>query len=90
MIALIRGPYWTGAFTPVGASAVVVTPHQHRREVSWCSVTRMVIGGRSNTWRRARATSGARVSPAPQPRQRTGSWRSTSSGSATCARVFPP
>ena len=30
---MIRAPYWTGAFTPVGASAVVVTPHPHRRSV---------------------------------------------------------
>src|SRR5665648_1206962 len=61
--ALIRAPYWTGAFTPAGPSAVVVTPHRHRRETSSCSVTRMLIGGRSNTWRRATPTSGARPRP---------------------------
>ena len=49
MTALIRAPYWTGAFTPAGVPAVVTAPHRHSREVSWCSVTRMAIGGRSNT-----------------------------------------
>jgi hypothetical protein len=31
MIAAIRGPYCTGASTPSGAAAHVVTPQEHRR-----------------------------------------------------------
>ncbi len=34
MIAVIRGPYCTGAVTPSGASARVVVPQQQRRAMS--------------------------------------------------------
>jgi len=57
MTARIRGPYWTGAPAPVGASPVLTCPHAQRREMSWCSVTRILIGGRSNTCRRLAPTS---------------------------------
>jgi hypothetical protein len=49
MIAVIRGPYCTGAVTHSGAPPHVVAAQAQRREMSWCSVTRTVIGGRSNT-----------------------------------------
>ena len=49
MIAVIRGPYGTGAVTPSGASALVVVPHPQRRLISWWAVTRTVTG--SNTCR---------------------------------------
>lgn len=48
-IAVIRGPYCTGAVTAAGASPQVLTPQPQRRTTNWCSVTRTVIGGRSNT-----------------------------------------
>src|SRR3954453_17214733 len=67
MIAVIRGPYCTGAVTPSGATPHVVAPQQQRRAISWCSVTRTVIGGRSNTCRRSIPTSGASVRSAPHP-----------------------
>ncbi|HKS50091.1 MAG TPA: hypothetical protein VJT49_34295 [Amycolatopsis sp.] len=49
MIAVIRGPYRTGETTPSGAVPRVVVPPAQRRLMSWCPVTRTVIGGRSNT-----------------------------------------
>jgi hypothetical protein len=49
MIAVIRDPYCTGAATPCGAVSQLVLPHPQRRATSWCSMTRTVIGGRSNT-----------------------------------------
>ncbi len=67
MIAVIRGPYCTGAVTPPGAGPQVVAPHEQRRAISRCSVTWTVIGGRSNTCRRSTPTSGASARPAPQP-----------------------
>src|SRR3954468_19673982 len=83
MIAVIRGPYCTGAVTPSGATPHVVAPQQQRRAISWCSVTRTVIGRSSNTrppplpppvrggsrnpCRRSIPTSGASVRSAPHP-----------------------
>src|SRR5436305_8386766 len=46
-MAVIRGPYCTGALTPAGTAAQVVIPQAQRRAMSWCSVTRTAIGGRS-------------------------------------------
>ncbi len=89
MTARIRGPYWTGAPTPAGAPAVLMRPHGQRRAMSWCSVTRIFIGGRSNTCRRVAPTSVPSRASAPQPPQQAGSWRMTSSGSDTCSRVRP-
>ncbi len=34
MIAVIRGPYWTGAVTPSGADALVAVPQTQRRLTS--------------------------------------------------------
>jgi hypothetical protein len=34
MIAVIRGPYCTGAVTPSGATPQVLTPHAHRRVIN--------------------------------------------------------
>src|SRR5437870_3393385 len=39
MMAVIRGPYCTGAVTPAGAGPQVVTPQPQRRAMSWWSVT---------------------------------------------------
>src|SRR5919112_2988053 len=89
MIAVIRGPYCTGAVTPCGAVPQVVVPQPQRRAMSWCSVTRTVIGGRSNTCRRSTPTSGAFTKSAPQPVHGPGSCRSRSFGSSTSANVDP-
>ena len=89
MIAVSRGPYCTGALTPSGACALVAVPHPQRRLISWCSITRGRIGGRSNTCRCSRPTSGAPTRSSPQPRQQPGSCAMTSSGTATGANVEP-
>lgn len=89
MIAVIRGPYCTGAVTPGGAVPQVVLPHRQRRAISWCSLTCTVIGGRSNTCRRSIPTSGAVLRSAPHPMHEAGSCRNRSSGSATNANVDP-
>jgi hypothetical protein len=86
---VIRGPYCTGAVTPCGAVPHVVIPQAQRRATSWCSVTRTVIGGRSNTCRRCIPTSGASARSAPQPVHGPGSCRSRSSGLSTSANVDP-
>jgi hypothetical protein len=75
MIAVIRGPYCTGAFSPFGGAPQVVAPQRQRRAMSWCSVTCTVIGGRSNTWRRSIPTSGASAKLVPQPVHEPGSCR---------------
>ena len=89
MIAVIRGPYCTGALTPSGAVPLVAAPQLQRRVMSWCSVTCTVIGGRSNTWRRSIPTSAAPARFAPQPVHGPGSCRRRSFGSATSANVEP-
>jgi hypothetical protein len=89
MIAVIRGPYCTGAVTPSGAAPQVVTPQPQRRAINWCSVTRTVIDGTSNTCRRSAPTSAAPAKPAPQPAHGPGSCRTVESGSATCDSVDP-
>ncbi|SHL54816.1 hypothetical protein SAMN05443637_1441 [Pseudonocardia thermophila] len=86
---MTRGPYCTGALTPAGAAPQMVTPHPQRRAMSWCSVTRTVSGGRSNTCRRSTPTSGASARSLPHPAHGPGSCRTRSSGSATSARVDP-
>ena len=86
---MIRGPYCTGALTPSGAVPQVVAPHAQRRAMSWCSITRTVIGGRSNTCRRSIPTSGASARFAPQPVHGPGSCRRRSFGSSTSANVDP-
>ena len=53
----------------------VVAPQPQRRAISWCSVTRTVIGGRSNTCRRSMPTSGASARSAPHPAHGPGSCR---------------
>src|SRR3954447_6284098 len=70
MIAVIRGPYCTGALTPCGALPQLMAPHAQRRAINWCSTTRTVIGGRSNTWRRSKPTPGAPPKPPPPPEPR--------------------
>src|SRR5918998_998098 len=89
MMAVILGPYCTGALTCPGAVPQVVTPQAQRRVMSWCSVTFTRIGGRSNTCRRSTPTCGASAKSAPHPPQQPGSCCSVSSGSATCANVEP-
>ena len=89
MIALIRGPYCTGALTPCGALPQLVAPHAQRRAINWCSTTRTVIGGRSNTWRRSTPTSGAPAKLEPQPVHEPGSCRWRSFGLSTSANVDP-
>src|SRR5882757_1389389 len=89
MIAVTWGPYCAGAVTPSGATPQVVVPHAQRRAMSWCSVTRTVIGGRSNTWRRSIPTSGASARLAPQPVHGPGSCRFRSFGLSTSANVEP-
>ena len=89
MIAVIRGPYCTGALTPSGAAPQVLAPQRQRRVMSWCSVTCTVIGGRSNTCRRSIPTSGAVARSAPQPVHGPGSRRRRSFGSATSTNVEP-
>lgn len=49
VIAVTLGPYCTSATSPSGAGPQVETPQPQWRVMSWCSVTRTVIGGRSNT-----------------------------------------
>lgn len=71
------------------AVPVLICPHTQRRAMSWCSVTRIRIGGRSNTCRRVAPTSSRARASAPQPPQQRGSWRMTSSGSDTCSMVRP-
>lgn len=89
MLAVILGPYRTGAVTPSGAVPQVVAPQPQRRAISWCSVTCTVSGGRSNTCRRCMPTSGASRRSAPQPVHRSGSCRFRSPGSSTSANVDP-
>lgn len=88
-IAVIRGPYCTGAFTPAGAVPPVTTPHPHRRLTTRCSVTSTAPGGRSNSCRRSTPTSGASAREPPQPRHPAGSCRLVWSGFSTCASVCP-
>ena len=88
--AVIRGPYWTGALTPAGAVPAVTVPHAHRREMTWCSVTRARMSeGRSVTWRRSVPATGAPDRPAPQPAHRPGSCETTSSGLPVISSVAP-
>src|SRR5581483_707011 len=89
MIAVIRGPYCTGAVTPSGATPQVVVPQPQRRAMSWCSVTRTVIGGKSNTCRRSIPTSGAFDKSAPHPVHGPGSCRFRSLGLSTSTSVAP-
>src|SRR3954467_6913861 len=89
MIAVIRGPYCTGALTPCGALPQLMAPHAQRRAINWCSTTRTVIGGRSNTWRRSTPTSGAPAQLEPQPVHEPGSCRFRSFGLSTSANVDP-
>src|SRR6266545_1560226 len=84
-----RGPYCTGASTPAGASPRVRCPHTHSRSTSWCSVTSMRIGGRSNCWRRSTAVIGRPVSEHPQPVHGPGSCTTSCFGLATCRSVVP-
>src|SRR5664280_1565196 len=44
---------------PAGGSAKVTRPQAHRRVMAWCSTTRTVIGGMSNTCRREQPTCSA-------------------------------
>ena len=57
--------------------------------MSWCSITRTVIGGRSNTCRRSIPTSGASARLAPHPLHGPGSCRIRSFGCSTSANVDP-
>ena len=68
-----RDPYCTGAFTPAGAGALVITPQQQAREINRCSVTSRRSGGRSNTCRRSLPTTAAPSRPAPHPQHTAGS-----------------
>ena len=89
MTAHITGPYCTGAAACFGAAPVVRVPQAQRRVITWCSVTCTLIGGMSNTCRREQSTCSAPDTSEPQPRQLVGSWRITTSGSATCSKVAP-
>jgi len=89
MTAAIRGPYCTGASAPCGAAPRVRCPQPHSRSISWCSVTLTFTGGRSKTWRRSTAMTGRPARPAPHRRQHAGSCRTSRSGLATCASVWP-
>src|SRR3954469_24826858 len=89
MIAVIPGPSCTGALPPCGPLPQLVAPHVQRRAMSWCSTTRTVIGGRSNTWGRSIPTSGADARSSPQPVHEPGSCRRRSFGLSTNANVDP-
>jgi hypothetical protein len=89
MIAVIRGPYSHRRGHPSGAAPQVVVPQLQRRAMSWCSVTRTVIGGKSNTCRRSIPASGASDKSAPHPVHGPGSCRFHSFGLSTSASVAP-
>ena len=89
MIAVIRGPYSTGAVTPSGALPQVVAPHAQRRATSWCSITSSTIVGRSRTCRRSMPTSAAFARLAPRPPHPPGSCRLRSFGLWASAKVDP-
>ena len=77
-IAAARGPYCTGAVTPSGASALVLSPqHRHATSTSWCSVTSALTGGISVTCRRSIPVSCAPSRLAPHPEHDRGRCRIT-------------
>lgn len=55
-----------GDCKPDGNWSGYAAPHSQRRATSWCSVSRTVIGRRSNTWRRSTPTCGAPLRSTPQ------------------------
>lgn len=83
MMARAFGPYWVAASTPAGGSPLQIRPQAHRRVMTWCSTTRTVIGGMSNTCRREQPTCSASARSDPQRPQPAGSCRMIWSGSAT-------
>jgi len=88
--AVTRGPYCTGALTPVGAVPEVTAPHEQRRETIRCSVIcARMSRGRSITCRRTVVVTGPPNSPFPQPAHRPGSWLTTSSGRPVISSVAP-
>lgn len=71
--AASRGPYCTGAATWAGAVARTLVPQGHLTASSRCSVTsKRSSSGRSKTWRRSVATTGASERSDPQPVQGPG------------------
>ena len=79
----------TGDPTPAGAWPRVPCPQTQSRSTSWCSTTRTATGGISNSWRRVTDRTGRPARSRPQPEHTTGSWTTTSSGSATWRNVCP-
>jgi hypothetical protein len=91
-IAAACDRYCTGADTPAGAAAAVTAPHPpQRRLISWCSTTRTVIFGMSNTCRRTiLAGELSATSAEPQPARAPGSCPTTSSAARPGAACAPP
>src|SRR5579859_6005666 len=86
---MIRGPYWTGAFTPSGARAFVSQPQPHFTVSSWCSVVTAFTGGMSMTCRRSTAVTGAFFRDFPQQPRLAGRCRTFLSGCSDSSIVAP-
>ena len=86
---MIRGPYWTGAFTPSGACAFVSQPHPHFTVSIWCSVVTAFTGGMSMTCLRSTAVTGAFFRDFPQQPHFAGRCRTFLSGWSDSSIVAP-
>ena len=86
---MIRGPYWTGAFTPSGARAFVSQPQPHFTVSTWCSVVTAFTGGMSMTCLRSTAVTGAFFRDFPQQPHLAGRCRTFLSGCSDSSIVAP-
>jgi hypothetical protein len=84
---MTRGPYWTGAGTPSGASALVSQPHF--TVSTRCSVTSAFTGGMPMTWRRSVPVTSPRRRDFPQPPHRFGRCFTTLPGWSLSCIVAP-
>src|SRR5690349_7203818 len=86
---MIRGPYWTGAFTPSGDAAFVSQPHPHFTVSIWCSVVTVFTGGTSMTCLRSTAVTGAFLRDFPQQPHLAGRCFTFLSGCSDSSIVVP-
>ncbi len=85
----MSGPYWTGAVTPSGNAALFRCPHVHSLISAWCSVTSILTGGTSNTWRLSMSVAFFSFSEQPHFSHFSTWCRMVCSGFSTIFRVCP-